>query len=222
MSFLLEPHILIWILIASVIAISIFVELEEGSWATTIFSISIALLLWKYWGEVFGWISQNPLSTLLFIAFYTISGIIWAIIKWKSYISRHARKILAVKEEFVRVNGDISKNWVLWVKYLNNEFRGVYLQESDEPEDVYKKMAISASDKSGVIISWITYWPMSIASTLLNDPVRRFMTWIYERVSGLFQRMSENSTKSVMDGITKETIDAQKKSEDGPGRKNSK
>jgi hypothetical protein len=208
MAFLLEAHILIWILIAAVIAISVLVEIERGGWATTIFCLSIALIFWRYWADVFNWISQNPTGTLLFIIFYTLSGIIWSIIKWKSYISKYARAFHIVKENFIKKYGQIADKWNLWIDWLKDnryELSSGYVSfdEKDTPEDIAKRLTISATSNKGLIVSWIAYWPMSIASTLLNDPVRRFMNWIYDRISGVFQRMSENSANNMIKGMEK-------------------
>jgi len=51
----------------------------------------------------------------------------------------------------------------------------------------------SASDHKGDIIGWMTYWPLSFISFLVRRPLRRIFTFIYERVSGVF----ENITNSV-------------------------
>jgi len=209
MAFLLETHILIWILIAAIIAISILVEIEERGWATTIFCISMALVLWKYWDDVFSWISQNPTGTLLFILFYTLSGIIWSIIKWKSYISKYARAFQIVKENFIKKHGEIASKWNKWIDWLREHKEeltpGGYIgfAEIDSPEDIAKRLTISSNSNKGLIVSWIAYWPMSIASTLLNDPFRRFMNWIYDRISGVFQRMSEKSANNMIKGMEK-------------------
>lgn len=208
MTFLLTTPILIGFLVILFILISAMVETENSGWATTFFSISIALLFWHHWESIWGWVSLNPIDTLIFIGGYILGGIIWSVIKWKSYISRPARFFEELKKEFTTKHGKIGANWKKWIEILNyhagklNSHRYTFY-EKDEPEDIVKKMTISARDKKQTIVSWIAYWPMSLMATLLNDPVRRFMSWIYEGISGLFQNMSNRSAKNLGKGMEK-------------------
>lgn len=212
---LLTTPILLIIFTALLVAIAISVEIEREGWATTFFSASIVLLFWQYWGEIWGWISINTGGTLMFIGGYIIAGIIWALIKWKSYISESARNFIAVKEAFISKHGDIGSKWLTWIETLNANRRkfknGYSFYERDDSEEVVAKLTINANDKKSLIVSWIAYFPMSIAATLLNDPIRRFMSFIYDRISGIFQRMSNSSTKDFAIGMNKHDESKQKK-----------
>jgi hypothetical protein len=208
MTFLLATPLLFILIAALVIAIAIAVEVEREGWATTFFSASIALLLWHYWSDIWGWISSNPRDTMLFTGGYIALGITWALIKWKSYISASSRYFKFLGDKFKEEIGEIGANWRRWVDALNKHKKQLKVKsytsfsEQDEPEDVIKKVTISAADKKSTIVSWIAYWPMSIAATLLNDPIRRFFSWIYDRISGVFQRMSNNSTKGLAEAVS--------------------
>jgi hypothetical protein len=213
MTFLLATPILIVLIFALIIAISISVEIEREGWATTFFSVSIALLCWHFWSDIWGWISSNPIDTSLFIGGYIVGGITWAIIKWKSYISASARDFKGIKDRFISKHKEIGSNWALWIDTLNREWKrtrtGFYAH--DEPEEIVKKVTIDANDKKPLIVSWIAYWPMSIAATLLNDPIRRLISFVYDRISGIFQRMSNSSTKDFATGMDKYEETDQKK-----------
>ena len=207
MTFLLTTPLLLILIAALVIAIAIAVEIEREGWATTFFSASIALVFWNYWSDIWGWISQNPRDTFIFLGGYIVAGVIWALIKWKSYISESARYFKFLGEKFAQEVGEIGANWKRWIEGLNKHRKQLKVNawtsfyDSDEPEDVINKITISARDKKSIIVSWIAYWPMSIAATLLNDPIRRFFSWVYDRISGVFQRMSNNSTKGLTEAV---------------------
>ncbi|MEK6828902.1 MAG: hypothetical protein AABY15_02165 [Nanoarchaeota archaeon] len=207
MTFLLAFPFLITLLCILVILIAIAVESEKTGTAATVFSLAIALILWHYWTDIWSWVSLNPLDTLLFIGGYIVSGIIWSVIKWKSYISKSARHFEQLKVTFKAKVGDIGGNWNRWIEYLNqNQFglRNVYsFSQSDEPVDIIRKITINANSKKSLIVSWIAYWPMSLGATVLNDPLRRLGNYIYDRISGKFQRMSENSAKNAAKGMEK-------------------
>ena len=206
MTFLFATPILIGLLIIFIILISAMVEMENSGWATTFFSLSIALLFWHYWSDIWGWIAQNPVDTFIFTGGYIVAGIIWSVIKWKSYISRSARHFEYLKEKFTKEVGQIGANWRTWISWLSKDRHklnnGIFM-ESDEPEDIVRQLTVNANEKKPVIVSWIAYWPMSIAATLLNDPIRRLMSFIYDRISGLFQRMSTSSVKNLGKGMDK-------------------
>jgi len=208
MTFLFATPVLLVLLIALIIAISIAVEVEREGWATTFFSAAIALLLWHFWTDIWGWISMNPTDTFIFTGGYIAAGVIWALIKWKSYISVSSRHFKMLGETFKKEVGQIGANWRRWIDTLNKNYRQlrvksyVTFNERDEPEDIITKLTISAKDKKSTIVAWIAYWPMSIAATLLNDPIRRFFSWIYDRISGVFQRMSNNSTKGLAEAVS--------------------
>jgi len=208
MTFLLATPFLFVLIAALIIAISIAVEVEREGWATTFFSVSIVLLFWHFWTEIWGWVSLNPLDTALFVGGYIVGGIIWAIIKWKSYISKSARVFNKLKTDFIAKHGEIGSHWREWTRILGDNSKELkvwptHFYEDDEPEDIIRKITISSGDKKSLLVSWISYWPMSIASTLLNDPVRRLMSYIYDRISGIFQRMSVRSTKGLGEGMNK-------------------
>ncbi len=207
MTLLFETPLIFLFILPLLIAVAISLEIEREGWATTFFSVSIALLLWNYWSDIWSWVSTNPTNTIQFIVLYLLLGIVWAFTKWKTYLSRTSRHFKFLGEQFKREVGEIGANWSPWINKLNDNRSKLNIKEfvsfghGDEPEDIVKKITASASDKKSLIVSWIAYWPMSIVATLLNDPVKRLVSFIYNGISGLFQRMSDNSTKNLAKDI---------------------
>jgi hypothetical protein len=142
----------------------------------------------------------------MFVGGYILGGLIWSVIKWKSYISRSARVFKDLKERFIKEVGAIGSNWRRWIDVLRDnkhKLNRADFRESDEPEAIISKITINPADKKNVIISWIAYWPMSLGATLLNDPIRRFGSWIYSIFSGVYSRMSKSSVKGLGEGMNK-------------------
>lgn len=54
-----------------------------------------------------------------------------------------------------------------------------------------------ASDNKGRIIAWISYWPISIIWTLIADFVTGVARRIYNKISGLFDKISDKVFKGV-------------------------
>jgi len=48
-----------------------------------------------------------------------------------------------------------------------------------------------ASQHKGTITGWMAFWPFSFVGTLLNDPVRRIVTFMFRHFKALYQKMSD-------------------------------
>lgn len=49
-----------------------------------------------------------------------------------------------------------------------------------------------ASTNKTRIVAWMSFWPFSLVGTVVNDPVRRLLNWLYNLLSGTYQRMSDH------------------------------
>jgi len=49
----------------------------------------------------------------------------------------------------------------------------------------------TARYKSTVLV-WIGYWPFSLVWTLLNDPLKRLVHWIYDELLRVYQRITDH------------------------------
>ena len=55
------------------------------------------------------------------------------------------------------------------------------------------------SNHKSDILMWMTYWPFSTVWTLLDSPVKKVFTFIYDRIGGLMQGMANKMFKSIVD-----------------------
>jgi hypothetical protein len=192
-------------LIGLFIAVAILLENEFEGWATTLVSISLALVIWLNQEAVFDFIKNNPSQLLGFIGSYIVVGVIWSIVKWQLYVRKAFKPLKEVKAEF------ISKFKVLNDKTLpelNKMISVAYIKKADgyslspSPktpfEDTVNELTPIAYKKKGVITSWVSYWPISLSATLLNNPFRNFFEWLYENISGLYERITNANKKSLL------------------------
>ena len=210
MTFLLSLPFLYGALIAIIILIAIFVELEVARWATTLTTVAIVFVGWNFWEQTKDFLFSDPLNTLMYAGGYILAGIIWSILKWKRYISHSVNKFKKVKSDFISKHGDIGTKWDEWINHLNSSYLDLTFREHHTPGEIVEKVTISASEKKGTIVSWISYWPMSLAATFLNDPLKRFFSWIFDLISGVYDRMAKNSVKGLADGMDKPKKSEQK------------
>lgn len=196
--------------ILAIIAIAILIEVEKEGWATSVFSLAMALFLWNYRAEVWDFVSQNPKGTFGFAISYVVGGVLWSIIKWRTYIKPIFTRFSDAKDAFKAEHGAIKDNWEQWVKdlraikgsfQLKDSYYTPSFEKEDTAEDIVRKITPFASKKKTLITSWIAYWPMSLAATMLNNPFRRFFEWIYSLVSGIYDRIAGGLAKNAMKGL---------------------
>lgn len=191
-----------WFAIIAVITMAVLLEYEREGWATTIFSVGSALILWNYRESILGFVMESPGTTFGFIGSYVVTGIIWSFMKWKNYVNSKTNQFYKVKLNFIDGGGDIKNDWKKWIEYLNKHISSMFY-ESWSPEEVVAKIVPQASEKKSLITSWISYWPASLGATLLNNPFRRFFEWIYSLVSGIYDRIGSSAAKDMVNGLEK-------------------
>ena len=192
-----------WIAIAVLVAILLEFELE--GWATTFVSLGIALLMWNYRSDIWEVVSQNPWPTLGFVVSYIIIGVVWSFIKWTTYVKRTLGRIKKVKDEFIAEHKEINDTNRAEFNQMIEKFRlkdssGYTISVFDKTtlDDIIKKVTPVASEKKTIITAWISYWPMSLVGTLLNNPFRHFFEWLYDNLSGYYDKITNKYKQDIL------------------------
>lgn len=193
-----------WVVIA--ILMAILLEFEKEGWATTFFSLGIALLLWNFRTDIWTFISSNPTATIGFTVTYILIGIVWSFLKWNSYVKNVFNKLKSIKTEFIREHKEINdENRAKFNSRVNySDLRrgngGVLnVNSNDTLEEIIEKISPIASEKKSVITSWISYWPVSLMATLLNNPFRKFFEWVYDNLSGYYDKITKSQKQTLLD-----------------------
>lgn len=201
------PFVLSAIIIIAVI-MAVLLEFEKEGWTTILFSLGIALSLWVYKSEIWNFISTSPLSTLLFSLSYIVAGLVWSLFKWEVYIRNRVDVYESLKSEFLREK-EIKNNWNDWIYCLNGHMGG-HFRDEYSPVQVADIIIPKANEKKSLIVSWISYWPMSLGATLLNNPFRKFFEWIYGMVSGIYDKIGSSAVTRISSGLEKDEIQPDK------------
>jgi len=196
---LLTSTTFLWVAsIIIIILMAILLEFQREGWATTFFSLGIALIIWNFKTDIWYFVSSNPLSTLGFILSYIVIGVVWSFLKWSSYVKSVFDKFKKLKIKFEKQNGTIDdKNRGDFNRILNSNFSTYFANKDDFDENI-KTITPVASDKKSVITSWISYWPISFVATLLNDPFRKFFQWIYDCLSGFYDKITNRHKNEAL------------------------
>jgi hypothetical protein len=179
-----------WILIGIEVIVLFFCTAKELA-GLALVSILAVLLALHFMGnvDVVGPVVNNPGTVALLIASYFLTGTIWSVCKWWFYVKERSRKYSSFRRRFLKNNqanetGEIPDG--LKTK-LKEEFQRQFGWDS-----AFKPRA---SEQKGRILFWMTWWPFSLTWTLINDPITRTFTAIYNGIAGLLQKISDSAFK---------------------------
>lgn len=189
--------ITVFITVAIIVTI-VLLEREKEGFANGVVSLILGLLLWNYSRDIWISTSTNVATTVYFAVGYVIIGVIWSFIKWNEKVKKIFTKFKSIKNNFIIEHGDID---VDNMKYLNseldNKFTKTRFYSSDTFETISKKITPIGFENKSLIISWISYWPLSFLGTLLNNPFKRFFSWIYNSVSRFYDYIGNKHKNEV-------------------------
>ncbi len=100
-------------------------------------------------------------------------------------------------------------SFVKWYFYL------VRMREAHQ-DTSYPEHYFDVNRNKSRIMTWMIYWPLSGAWTLINDPIRKMYRSIFEWVGGSYQKMSDKMTVNMkfrLEKAEQERLKAEKKAE---------
>jgi lantibiotic modifying enzyme len=202
-EFLANSYIILIVGIVAAIVTMISLEMEKEGVATTAVSIALALLLWNYGRDAWEFVKNDYASTTLFVLGYLVAGVIWSFLKWNEFVKRKINIFKKTKAKLIIDRPDFDENNDNHVSTLCDKLRnnGINVWGSSVKsmaELKIKVMPIGSENKSA-IVAWISYWPLSLLATLLNNPFRRLFEYTYSLVANAYDKISERHFKSLVD-----------------------
>ena len=173
------------------IALVIFLDCEKGTQATlTMIAFFAALVLLGDFNPL-PWMKLHALESIALVVGYFAAGAAWSFVKWYFYVLRIKDRVQEAKTKFLErskiTDGKIpDSHKARWKEILNSEFG--YRRRSLPPK---------ATENKSRILMWMSYWPFSAVWTLINDPVKRAFEYLYARLSGLMQKISDHIFKDL-------------------------
>ena len=64
-----------------------------------------------------------------------------------------------------------------------------YLLDAKERGVLKEHYSVRFTENKGRIISWMSYWPLSLVWTFIDQPVKRLFTYIYNRTGKIYQQI---------------------------------
>jgi hypothetical protein len=204
-SLLASSTFILWFSIIAAIVIMVSLEMKSESTATTAFSLAVALVLWNYSGDIWNFISSDILTTTLFIIGYLVCGVVWSFLKWNEFVKGIYRILNEEKRKFVettnlKVEDFNFRDFCEILRQRDSNIK-VYGHDVSSYADIVDKITPKGLDHKSSIVAWISYWPLSLIATLLNNPFRRLFEYTYSLVSGLYDKIGSSHKANALKNL---------------------
>jgi hypothetical protein len=201
---LANSYVILIVGIVAAIVTMISLEMEKEGVATTAISIALALLLWNYGTELWSFVKNDVGTTFLFVLGYLVVGVVWSFLKWNEFVKRKIELFKKIRAEVIVTRPEFSDTNYKDIDYLcerlrANGFKGIWLYQVKSIGEIILKITPIGSENKSSIIAWISYWPLSLLATLLNNPFRRLFEYVYSLVANAYDKISQRHFKSLID-----------------------
>lgn len=200
LEILANSYVVLGISAIAAIVMMISLEVEREGIATTAVSIALALLLWNYGQNVWEFVKSDYLTTTLFVLGYLVAGVVWSFLKWNEKVKKVFGEFKVLKDKYVKKKGKIETPEEIkdFCSYLNDKTPRSFYDKKSMTE-IVSVITPKGIDNKSTIVAWISYWPLSLLATLLNNPFRRLFEYVYSLVSGLYDRISKKHASALID-----------------------
>ncbi len=203
LEILANSYLILIVGIVAAIVTMISLEIEKEGVATTAISIALALLLWNYGQDIWSFIKEDYTTTILFVLSYLIMGVVWSLLKWNEFVKKKVGVFIRTKAQLIIDRPDFNETNDSDMRELCDSLRynGIKIWKADVnsmAELKIKSMPLGSEHKSS-IVAWISYWPLSLLATLLNNPFRRLFEYVYSLVSKAYDKITASHLKKLID-----------------------
>lgn len=190
-----SPFVWIPLLLIFLAVESALVGKSNYGWATL--TLVLTLLALQFLSDVkpFTWVITNPLYFVGVLGAYFIGSVIYAYIKWFSYVHQKIDAIdLKIAEDMHTYQSVLNGT----DKIAADKKRGEIMRQAQESVlGSYETLPIQVSKNKARITSWMAFWPVSALFTLFDDPIRRVVDATFRRISGSLQGISNRASAKL-------------------------
>jgi hypothetical protein len=190
----------------------IFAERESG-WAV-ILTVAVGLLVFNGFPQLTEFFS-HPTNVVATIAGYVVFGVLWAFTKWYMVLNKTKTKFITFRTNYLESKNfdagyfskpapsastlmkhtpeeeKIIKDHADYIEAIGKAFGNHSVRQPATVQDAIKNIRPLASRHKSSIMFWIGYWPFSVIWFLISDLVREFAEFVYNKIAGTFQRLSD-------------------------------
>lgn len=193
------------LIIAEIVLLFLFVEKENGVGATVSMVIFLCALQWMGDVDILGFVFSNPLKLAAIVASYFAFGAVWGTVKWWIFCRDRKEDYNNMKDAFLREKGVAPGTKVVpeehrqaWQTALRNEANNAYRRQNDSWT---LAEAPRVRDNKAKIMRTMSWWPISMIWSFLDDFIKRVFRTIYYKISGVLQRIADKMFGDVQDDL---------------------
>lgn len=195
LSFFVLDGIFLWlVVIGFAVATVATIEYESPKWCTVVIAVTLFVLeFYSPWHPVRTAI-HHPVDAVVIVAIYFAIGTAWIVGKWWFHINW-------VGDKFDEIKDDCAKRAAQHGADYRNADGSLNAQGIAKMYEIAAgrlnewRLPLQVSQHKGELYMWWLCWPLSVAWTCLNDPVKRLWRFVYRELGTLLQRMSDRRFK---------------------------
>jgi hypothetical protein len=178
-------------LIAALIVAAALTENERFGWATLMLVASVVIAQCLQVLDILTFVRMHAGVAILYVVAYIVVGVLWSFVKWFSFLMtardryRKWKSDFLVAENLTCIPADRMSDFKLFI--INRCGYGY----RDPIADLIRGKRPQAVNNKSRIIFWMSLWPCSALGTLLNDPVRRLCSYLFNAFKAMYQKLSD-------------------------------
>lgn len=188
----------------------------DSGWGATGATVICAAVLYFITGfNPLQWIAGHPWEIFCYASSYLGGAVVWAIVKWWFFVRKKLRRYVAARTAFItnyqsNHTTDVTNPSTLDISSLVSPSDMTPEMMRSFKTDNYQLfshgMPPQASQNKSMIMVWMTWWPICLVWTMIEDLVHEVFIWLYEHISGLLQKISDRifaKYKADFDALSK-------------------
>lgn len=190
--------IIFWLIVAAVLGLLVLSVERDDPFVATITMIGTIAFFTAFTAfNPFTWVLANSGLILLLAVVYLVIGVAWTVAKWYFYNLNVASKLRRFKAEWTKANplrpASSHRDAETIADY---EYRFLCEARHELGLDIHE-IPLKVSKNKSRIMTWLVYWPFSALWTLLNDPIRHLYNFVYDRIGGTLQAISDRAFRDI-------------------------
>lgn len=167
------------------------VEADSGWYASWTVIVFVIILAQATDIALFTWVLAHPLGAVKYVVYYFLIGSAWGVAKWYFYCIK-LRSIARDVKTFFLNDKKISGTEI--PDTMKDDFIKVVVNSRHYHD---YKFPPQAMDHKSDWLMWATYWPISCAWTMINQPVKYVFEFVYAHLGGMMQKIANMVFKDI-------------------------
>jgi protein-S-isoprenylcysteine O-methyltransferase Ste14 len=189
--------------VLAVLVLLTWVSVEHESGWAVILTAALGILIFAGFPQLSEFFS-HPTNVVATAVGYLVFGILWAFTKWYMLINKTKTEFTTFRDKYLTKNNlnpgyfstapktqEDELTHDAYVMAIVRQFGYTGYHAPITVQEAIKCIRPMASRHKLSIMFWIGYWPFSVIWFLISDLVREFAEFVYNKVAGTFQRLSD-------------------------------